>query len=151
MDTSERLDEPIDTSEADKEKLDVERLPSKIRSGDLEPLNRQNHPYLTLFVARTYSLFGCTGTAGVQASRLQVDSALRIEHACATPAHPRDPHCIPSTLHMRASHLPSLLRGCRSLCLSHLHWARPWPSSGVSRRTSGVVEAADRRGWAQWV
>ena len=58
-----------DASEADKENINVERLPPKVRSGGLEPLNRQNHLDRTPFVARTDSLFGCTRTAGGRAGR----------------------------------------------------------------------------------
>ena len=52
---------------------------------------------------------------------------------------------------MRSPHLPSLLRVCRSLCLSCLHRACPRPLSGVWRRHLGGIDAVGCRGCARWV
>jgi hypothetical protein len=88
-------------------------------------------------------------------AQLQVNCALRCEHACETYAYPRDSHGFPSSLHMHLSHLPSLLGVFRPLLLSlavradpasrcwelQVHFWATWirPAAGSGRKGIGRV------------
>ena len=86
-------------------------------------------------------------------AQLQVNCALRCEHACETYAYPRDSHSFPSSLHVHLSHLPSLLGVFRPLLLSlavravpasrcwelQVHFWATWirPAAGSGRKGIG--------------
>ena len=59
-------------------------------------------------------------TASVQTSRVKVCPSFRLEHACAHPAYPRDPHALLTMLRARQSSLgaPPRVRRSNSLFLA---------------------------------